>query len=490
MARPCELDACDARALIGARALSPVELLDDCLARIGEVDGRVNAVVAMDLDRARREAREAEAAVMHGAPLGPLHGLPIGIKDMIDTAGLRTTYGSREYADHVPAADDPIVAALRAAGGIVCFKTNTPEWAAGGNTFNPVYGVSGNPFAPGLTCGGSSGGSAVALATGMLPLAHGSDNAGSLRIPASLCGVTGMRPSAGLVPSSTRAFGPLHFAVEGPMGRTARGTALLLSAMARFDPLDPLSGPVDPALLAPPAPLDLSGLRVAFTPDLGGFAPIEPELAALFARRTAGLRGVFRESIDASPDLAGADRVYETIRAASFVGTWHARMQAQPDRWGRLVTQNYREGLAAAQLDVSLAQVEWTRLYRAAQRFFASIDLLVLPTVAVRPWPKHAIYPASVAGRPTTNYLDWVRMTYGITLLNQPCISIPCGVDDGGLPFGLQLVARRGADAFLVRAAVALEALLARDPDTARPRPDVIRLAAMPATDPLMTPVV
>lgn len=487
--RPCELDAVDARALIGSRELSPVELLDDCLARIEEVNGQLNAVVAVDHERARREAAAAEAAVRRGDPLGPLHGLPIGIKDMIDTAGLRTTYGSRVYADHVPAADDPIVAALRAAGGIVCFKTNTPEWAAGGNTFNPVYGVSGNPFAPELTCGGSSGGSAVALSTGMLPLAHGSDNAGSLRIPASLCGVTGMRPTAGLVPSASRAFGPLHFAVEGPMARTARDTALLLSAMARFDPLDPLSAPVDPALQKAPLPLDLCGLRVAFTPDLGGFAPIEPDLAELFGRRTRRLRSVFLECADASPDFTGADILYETLRAAAFVGTWHARMHEHGGRWGRLVTGNYEAGLRLSQVDVSVANVEWTRMYRAAQRFFEGFDLLVLPTVSVRPWPKHEIYPARVAARPTSNYLDWVRMTYAITLLNQPCISIPCGVDAQGFPFGLQLVARRGQDAFLMRAAVAIESLLLRDPETARPLVDIGWLAAQPASNPLATPV-
>lgn len=489
MTRPCELDAVDARALIGTRDLSPVELLQDCLDRIEQVNGQVNAVVAIDHARAHREAAAAEAAVLRGERLGPLHGLPVGIKDMIDTAGLRTTYGSRVYADNVPAADDPIVAALRAAGGIVCFKTNTPEWAAGGNTFNPVYGVSGNPFAPDLTCGGSSGGSAVALATGMLPLAHGSDNAGSLRIPAALCGVTGMRPTAGLVPSASRAYGPQHFAVEGPMGRTARDTALLLSAMARFDPIDPLSGRVDPALQQAPLPLDLAGLRVAFTPDLGGFAPIEPDLAELFARRTARLRAVFLECADASPDVSRADAIYETLRGAAFVGTWQGRMQDHGGRWGRLVTQNYEEGLKLTHTDVAVAHVEWTRMYRAAQKFFDAFDLLLLPTVSVRPWPKHAIYPAQVAGKPTTNYFDWVRMTYATTLLNHPCISIPCGKDAQGFPFGLQLVARRGQDAFLLRAAVALEDLLMRDPDTARPRIDIDWLAAQPVSDPLAQPV-
>lgn len=212
--QPCDLSASEARFLIGNRQLSPVELLESCLRRVEAVNRQVNGVVAIDVERAHREAAAAEQSVMRGDPLPALHGLPIGIKDLVDTAGLRTTYGSKVYEHHVPERDEGLVVALRRHGGIVCMKTNTPEWGAGGNTFNPVYGVSGNPFNPALTCGGSSGGSAIALATGMVPLALGSDNAGSLRIPAALCGVVGMRASAGLVPSEKRPVGLSHLHVD------------------------------------------------------------------------------------------------------------------------------------------------------------------------------------------------------------------------------------------------------------------------------------
>ncbi|MSQ71532.1 MAG: amidase [Betaproteobacteria bacterium] len=483
--QPCDLSASEARFLIGAKKLSPVELLASCLTRIEAVNAQVNGVVAIDRERALREAREAERAVMRGDALGLLHGLPIGIKDLVDTQGLRTTYGSMVYKDQVPEKDAALVATLRRAGGIVCFKTNTPEWGAGGNTFNPVYGVSGNPFAPPLTCGGSSGGSAIALATGMLPLAHGSDNAGSLRIPASFCGITGMRPTAGLVPSETRPFGPTPLNVEGPMGRSARDVLLMLAAMASDNPRDPLAGHVDPALRHDLAPADLSRLRVAFTPDLGGFAPIESRLSSLFEARTSGLRGLFRDAANASPDFRGADRIYETLRAFVFVGTWQDRMREQPGKWGRLVTGNYEAGLKLGTFDIAEAHVAWTRLYRAAQDFFADCELLILPTTGVYPWPKHDIFPSHIGEHAVSNYIDWVRMTYAITLLNHPCISIPCGVDDRGLPFGLQLVARRGQDAFLMQAAMALEQVLAADPVTARPLPNLAWLAKQPVDDPL-----
>ncbi|HVL35410.1 MAG TPA: amidase family protein, partial [Burkholderiales bacterium] len=275
---PCDLGALEARRRIGARSLSPVELLESCWRRIDAVNAPLNGIVAEDRERALKEARAAEQAVAHGRALGPLHGLPVGIKDMVDTAGLRTTYGSLEFRHHVPAADAGLVTRLRQAGAIVHWKTNTPEWAAGGNTFNPVYGVSGNPFDPALTCGGSSGGSGIALAAGMLPLAHGSDNAGSLRIPAAFCGVVGMRPSAGLVPNERRAYGPAPLSVEGPMGRSVRDTWLLLAAYASDDARDPLAGHVDPRLLREPVPADLSRLRVAFSADLGGFAPVDSHL--------------------------------------------------------------------------------------------------------------------------------------------------------------------------------------------------------------------
>jgi amidase len=480
----CELSAVEARRRIGAKQLSPVELLDSCFRRIDAVNRQLNGIVAQDRDRGMVEARAAEQAVMQGRPLGALHGLPVGIKDMVDTAGLRTTYGSAVFRDQIPTRDAGLVTRLRHSGAIVQFKTNTPAWAAGGNTFNPVYGVSGNPFAPELTCGGSSGGSGIALATGMLPLAHGSDNAGSLRIPASFCGVVGMRPTAGLVPYERRVYGPAGLSVEGPMGRDVRDTLLLLTALASDDPRDPLAGHVDPSLRADLPPVDVSRLKVAFSADLGGFAPIDRRLKELFEGIMASLSSCFRQATHTAPDLRDADAVYETQRAVLFVGTWHKRMQENPDRWGPLVTANYQQGLKLSPTQIAQANVRWTEIYRGAVEFFGEHDLLITPTCSIGPWPKYEMFPRRVADRETPNYFDWVRMTYGISVLNHPAISIPCGLDDRGLPFGLQLVAPRGKDAFLLQAAMTIEAIV--EP---RPVPDIRKLAAMPAEDPLARPV-
>ncbi len=484
MTEPCDLSALEARRRIGAKQLSPVELLESCFRRIDAVNRQLNGIVAQDRERAAAEARVAEKAVMQGRPLGVLHGLPVGIKDMVDTAGLRTTYGSRVFKSHVPAADLALVARLRQAGAIVQFKTNTPEWAAGGNTFNPVYGVSGNPFAPELTCGGSSGGSGIALATGMLPLAHGSDNAGSLRIPAAFCGVAGMRPTAGLVPHDKRLYGPAALSVEGPMGRDARDTLLFLSVLASDDPRDPLAGHLDPALRAELPRVDLSRLRVAFSADLGGFAPIDARLRERFLKKAKTLASHFLEVEHTAPDLRDADLVYETQRAVAFVGTWHRRMQEKPGQWGPLVTRNYEDGLRLTATQIAQANVRWTEIYRGAVAFFERHDVLITPTCSISPWPKYEMFPRRVGDRETPNYFDWVRMTYGITVLNHPAISIPCGLDERGLPFGLQLVAPRGKDAFLLQVAMALEAVL--EP---RPLPDIAKLAATAPEDPLARPV-
>lgn len=485
----CDLSARDARFLIGAKKLSPVELLDSCLARIERVNDRVNGVVAIDVERGRREARAAEQAIMRGETLPALHGLPVGVKDLVDTQGLRTTYGSKVYEHQVPEADEGVVARLRAHGAIVCMKTNTPEWGAGGNTFNPVYGVSGNPFAPPLTCGGSSGGSAIALATGMAPLALGSDNAGSLRIPASLCGVVGMRATAGLVPSEKRAIALSHLHADGAMARTVRDTLLMLACLASDDPRDALAGVVDPRLSPHAPPVDLATLRVGYSADLGGFAAIDPAIRRAFAQRVDLLAGAFRSASHAAPPMEHADRVYEVIRAVSYVGTWGPRYREHPDRWGRLVGENLRDAARFTIDDIGDAYARHTRIYQAAQAFFADYDLLILPTVAVSAWPKHEIYPATIDGRRVTSYFDWVRITYAITLINHPCISIPCGVDEHGIPFGLQLVAPRGKDAFLLQAAMALEDLMRDDPVMRRPVPDLDWLASGPADDPLATPV-
>jgi Asp-tRNA(Asn)/Glu-tRNA(Gln) amidotransferase A subunit family amidase len=281
MTEPCDLTAVEARRLIGRRALSPVELLESCLGRIAAVNPAVNAMVAMDEAASRDAAKQAEAAVMRGEALGPLHGLPVGIKDLEETKGLLTTYGSPIFAEFVPAEDCAMVARIRAAGGIIIGKTNTPEFGLGANTRNRVHGATGNAFDNTRSAAGSSGGSAVALATGMAPLCSGSDTGGSLRNPAAFNGIVGYRPSAGLVCSEKRAHGWSPLPVLGPMARNVADTCLLLSAMASDDARDPLAytlhaRPVrgEPALFHPPRGLDLGSLKLAFSEDFG-HAPTE-----------------------------------------------------------------------------------------------------------------------------------------------------------------------------------------------------------------------
>jgi amidase len=279
MTEPCELTAAEARRLIGRKALSPVELMRSCLDRIERVNGTLNAVVTLDAEGGLAAARAAEAAVMAGETLGPLHGLPLAAKDNRATKGMRTTHASLIYKDHVPAEDDPTIALIRKAGAIIFCKTNLPEFGAGANTVNRVFGATGNPFDVTRTCGGSSGGSAVALATGMAPLATGSDYGGSLRTPASFCGVVGFRPSMGVAPMMNPAvFSP--WGVNGPMGRTVEDAHLLLSAQADYDPRDPFSQPGVTGLAAPLHEIDLGSLRVAVTPDLG-CCPVDAGIARI-----------------------------------------------------------------------------------------------------------------------------------------------------------------------------------------------------------------
>ena len=469
----CDLTAAEARRLIGIRELSPVELLESCLSRIESVNPAVIGVVAIAQEAARSRAKEAEKKVMAGDQLPPLHGLPVGIKDLVATKGLTTTFGSEMYRHNVPEADDVLVANLRKQGANIFAKTNTPEHGAGGNTFNPVYGVSGNPFEPSRTCGGSSGGSAIALASGMMPLAHGSDNAGSLRIPAAYCGVVGMRPTAGVVASDNRVIGTTHFPVQGPMARTAEDALLMLKAMATSDPMDPLASLVDWSL---DRPVDLANLKVATSEDLG-FAPIEDDLRETFRERLGLFCGTFH-SVDAShPDMGQVDHVYEVLRASHYIGMYAEKERDLPGKWGRLVAQNLDHASRFSIQDVGHALAEHTVIYRRAQAFFREFDILITPTVGVSPWRKHKIYPTTVNGRPMANYFEYVGLTYAITLLNHPAISIPCGVDRHGLPFGIQLVGRRNEDLKLMHVACALEQVLARNAATRRPVPDVDALA-------------
>jgi Asp-tRNA(Asn)/Glu-tRNA(Gln) amidotransferase A subunit family amidase len=485
MSDPCDFTAIEARRLIGQKKLAPTELLASCIARIESVDHAVNAMVARDFDRARATAKAADAAITRGDDLPPLHGLPIGIKDMEDTAGLHTTYGSTLFRDHVPETDERVVAALRQAGAIVLGKTNTPEFAAGANTRNAVYGATGNPFDPTRSAAGSSGGSAVALATGMAPLCTGSDNAGSLRNPAAFCGIVGFRPTPGLVPNERRELGWNSFLVAGPMARTVPDVCLLLAAMVSDDARDPLATTVHNRTIrraedfATPARVDPSRLRVAITPDFG-IAPTERHIAEVFAEKTNLFRHVFAHAADTTPDCTGADAAFEVLRSIGLLAAHAEKLRTRPQDVGPNVRANVEEGLRYTAEDVARAEKQRTVLYRHWQDFFRDYDVILTPSITISPRSWRELYPAEIDGKPTRTYFHWLALAYAVTLAGHPAVSLPVGLDRNNMPFGLQIVGPRGGDAFVLSVAAELEALLAGDPRTARPVPDLARLKSAP----------
>jgi len=479
-----DMTATELRRLIGRRKVSPVELAEACIERVERLDHAVNAVVARDFDRMLSAAREAEAQVAAGEPLGPLHGLPVAVKDMNDVAGLPTTYGSKIFADNVPERDDALVASVRAAGATILGKTNVPEWSAGANTRNRVYGATGNPFDPERSCAGSSGGSAVALATGMAPLATGSDLGGSLRNPAAFCAVTGYRPSPGVVPNPTGEMALLPMSTAGPMARNVEDIGLLLSVMSRPDRRDPwtqTSGGrtawTAGEFVAPARP-DLATLRFAATEDFG-FAPTESGIRTTLRDRVGRLSSVLNIE-EATPDCSGADRIFAVFRAVGFLGAHRQRLERFPEKVGPNVRANIEEGLGYSASDVAEALAAQAVYYRAWQDFFDTTDFLISPAVTISPRPWRELYPTEIDGTPTQSYYHWLALAYATTIAGHPSITIPCGTDTNGLPFGLQIVGRRCEDAKLLGVAAELEALFAGDEATRRPLPDLLRLEQAP----------
>jgi amidase len=465
---------------------TPSKALEACLERIQMINGAVNAVVALDVDAARAAAKAATERYRTGTPIGPLDGLPLLVKDTQETAGLRTTYGSPLHADYVPRADQGSVARLRAAGAVIFGKTNTPEWAAGGNTRNPVYGATGNAFDPTRSAAGSSGGSGVALACGMAPLATGSDTGGSLRNPAAYAGIVGMRPSPGLVASEKRGHGWSSMATDGPMARTVADCALMLSVMASDDNRDPLAYalPNEPVRARaerwhPVKPIDLGPLRLAITEDFG-FAPTEQIVRRAFRKRAERLAPLFANTDEATPDCTGADRAFAVTRAQTFLGMFGATYAEKPTAFGPNVRANLAEGLGYRLADLAEAETLRTKIYRNWQVFFESHDILISPAITVSPRPWRELYPAEIDGVATQSYFHWLALAYAVTLPGHPALSLPMGRDEAGMPFGLQIVGPRGGDALVLQVATAIEAAFADDPDLCRPLPDLAALSAMP----------
>lgn len=472
MSEPCELSAVEARTLIGAKKLSPVELLDSCLSQIESLDAVLNAFPIRCFDQARKEARKAEEAVMNGLALGALHGLPLGVKDLNDLAGVKTTQGSPLFEDFVPDEDDNIVAAMRAAGAIAVGKTNVPEHGFGATTDNPLFGTTNNPYDPALSAGASSGGTAVALASNMVPLAMGSDFAGSLRTPASFCGIVGMRPSVGAVASARRGFGWLPFDVEGPMARSTADAKLLMAGMMTHDSRDPLAYPIDPGFAAPVKSVDLAGLKVAVSEDLG-FAPVSRDVRAAFRQKLTDFSDVFGRIEDAHPDMSEADRAFYVLRGIGFVHDFRPIYDDNPDALGPTITDELARAEELTIADIGWAGAAHTRIYCAAERFFEEHDLLITPAASVPPFPHRDMYPKQIDGEDMGGYLRWEAIAYGVTLFAGPAVVIPFGMGPGNMPMGIQLVSRARSDAWLLDVAHTLETMFASDDALSTPKPDL-----------------
>lgn len=450
------LTATEMAARIRARDLSAREVMDAHLAHIERVNPAVNAIVTLLPERALAAARAADEAQARGASLGPLHGLPIAHKDLIPTKGIRTTFGSPIFADFVPDEDALIVERIRAAGAISLGKTNTPEFGAGSQTFNPVFGATLNPYDLSKTCGGSSGGAAVALACGMLPLADGSDMGGSLRNPANYCNVVGLRPSPGRVPlyPSLTAWSPLS--VEGPMARTVADAALLLSVMAGPDPRDPLSIEAPGAAFARPLGRDFKGVRLAWGRDLGGL-PVDPRVTTVIDGQRPTFEALGCVVEDAVPDFEGADEAFKTFRAWAFELARGELLDEHRDQMKDTVIWNIEAGRRVTGPQLGRAERLRAALYRRVARFMDDYEFLILPVSQVPPFAVTTPYISEINGVPLATYIDWMRSCYYVSILGLPAISVPCGFTEDGLPVGVQIVGRWHADLPVLQLAHAFE---------------------------------
>ncbi len=436
--------------------LSAEEVVRDALERIETHNTALNAVVTLCPERALEHARRADRRRLRGEPLGPLHGLPIAHKDLVNTAGIRTTYGSPLFRDHIPDEDDLIVERLRAAGAITVGKTNTPEFGAGSQTFNPVFGATRNPYDPTRTCGGSSGGAAVALAAGLLPIADGSDMGGSLRNPASFCNVVGLRPSPGRVPNYPAPLAWAGLAVLGPMARSVEDCALLLGAMAGPDPRAPISIAEPGEQFLRPLGREFRGTRVAWSRDLGGL-PVDRRVREALAEARPALDAVGCEVVEAEPDFAGADRIFQVLRGFAFAAHFRDLRGDALAQLKETLVWNIEAGRALSADEVAAAELDRTALYHRIRRFLDDYEFLLAPVVQVPPFSIDEEWVREIDGVAMETYIDWMRSCFYISLLGNPAISVPCGFTAEGLPVGLQIVGRHGDDWGVLQLAHAVE---------------------------------
>jgi amidase len=439
--------------LIASRAVSPVEVLDAHVKVIEAINPRLNAFVTLAVEQAREAARSAEAVVMKGGTLGSLHGLPTGIKDNALTAGMRTTFGSLLYKDNVPTQDAEVVRRLKAAGAIVLGKTNLPEFATGANTVNELFGATRNPWNPHLSAAGSSGGAAVAAATGMVPLAHGTDFGCSIRMPASFCGIVGIRPTPGLVPNTPTALPWEPGGVHGPLARDAEDAALMLDAMVGFTRLSPISvaPPWKSALAELERHEDIKGLRAAYVSDIAGIG-VEAEIDSICRAAALALAKRGAQVEDIAFDASAGRDAYRTWRGFVIAGQNYRRLN-ELDRLGNNLRGNIEAGLKLKSLDYAAAAEKRLALYQRFNALFERFDVLLTPCSPVRQFPVEQNFPDRINGRVLEDYTDWFASNSLITLVSLPAASAPAGLTPDGLPVGMQIVAPRFEEPLILRVA-------------------------------------
>jgi len=432
------LSATEIVALVKARQISPVEVVEASLDRIERCNPILNAVVTLN-EKAIEDARALETSIKSGSDTHVLCGVPVGIKDLTPVAGMRTTYGSPIFSDHIPTEDAVTVQRLRSEGAIIVGKTNTPEFGAGASTFNEVFGRTRNPWNPECTSGGSTGGGAAALASGMIGIAEGSDLGGSLRIPASFCGLVGLRPSPGLVPTHPTEWLWDELSVNGPMARTAEDVALALQVMAGSDPRSPRSQSIqDRDFSSGIRDVQLDGLRIGYCPDVAGLG-IDPQIAEVCRSAALGLETSRANLEQIEADLSEARKAFLHLRGVWMVTHMRGLMD-RIEELGDNVRGNVEAGLRVTSEQIAWAHGVRDRIWLFFRDFFERYDFLLTPSMAVSPFPVEQNYPEAIAGRPMKTYVDWFAPTFTLSLTGLPIASVPCGLDDKGLPVGLQIV--------------------------------------------------
>ena len=441
---------------IRTKSLSVREVMEAHLAQIERVNPKVNAIVTLVADQAMEGAIAADEAIASGDVVGPLHGLPIAHKDLVPTKGIRTTFGSPIYKDFVPDHDGLIVERLKKAGAITIGKTNTPEFGAGSQTYNEVFGETLNPYDTTKTCGGSSGGAAVSLACGMQPIADGSDMGGSLRNPANFCNVVGFRTSPGRVPVWPAIVGWFPISVQGPMARTVKDAALMLSAIAGPDPRSPISINEPGNIFARSLERDFSGVHIAWSRDFGGI-PVDPQVTQVIDAQRDVFNALGCVIVDDEPDFSDADEVFKVWRAWRFELAYGELLATHRDEMKETVIWNIEEGKQLRGSQIGRAAIKRTELYHRIREFMERVEFLILPVNQVPPFDVSQRYVTEINGVEMETYIDWMKSCYYISVTGLPAISVPCGFTSEGLPVGIQIVGRQHDDLGVLQLAHAFE---------------------------------